>query len=121
MEASTETNNKFGEEEQVVTPWEVAGNGGKIDYDKLIDRFGCQRIDQSLVQRVEKLTSQPAHVFLRRNVFFAHRYHFLSLYVYVTTPLIENRYLTCFSYIELCDFMKLLFVCAVCYVGFCAS
>ncbi|KEH17906.1 putative tryptophan--tRNA ligase [Medicago truncatula] len=73
MEASTETNNKFSEEEQVVTPWEVAGNGGKIDYDKLIDRFGCQRIDQSLVQRVEKLTSQPAHVFLRRNVFFAHR------------------------------------------------
>lgn len=73
MEASTETNNKSGEEEQVITPWEVAGNGGKIDYDKLIDRFGCQRIDQSLVQRVEKLTSQPAHVFLRRNVFFAHR------------------------------------------------
>ncbi|GAU20971.1 hypothetical protein TSUD_201200 [Trifolium subterraneum] len=71
MEPS-QTNNE--EEEQLITPWEVdAKDGGKIDYDKLIDRFGCQRIDQSLVQRVERLTSQPAHVFLRRNVFFAHR------------------------------------------------
>ncbi|KAK7255809.1 hypothetical protein RIF29_29230 [Crotalaria pallida] len=62
------------EEEQVVNPWEVsAKDGGKIDYDKLIDRFGCQRLDQSLVQRVERLTSRPAHVFLRRGVFFAHR------------------------------------------------
>ncbi|WJX96695.1 tryptophan--tRNA ligase [Trifolium repens] len=70
MEPSETTNEQ--QEEQVVTPWEVS-SGGKIDYDKLIDRFGCQRIDQSLVQRVERLTSQPAHVFLRRNVFFAHR------------------------------------------------
>jgi tryptophanyl-tRNA synthetase len=78
MEPSETTNEQ--QEEQVVTPWEVAANdGGKIDYDKLIDRFGCQRIDQSLVQRVERLTSQPAHVFLRRNVFFAHRYHFFSV------------------------------------------
>ncbi|KAE9589809.1 putative tryptophan--tRNA ligase [Lupinus albus] len=62
------------EEEQVVNPWEVsAKDGGKIDYDKLIDRFGCQRLDQSLVHRVERLTSRPAHVFLRRGVFFAHR------------------------------------------------
>ncbi|CAL0321215.1 unnamed protein product [Lupinus luteus] len=62
------------EEEQIVNPWEVsAKDGGKIDYDKLIDRFGCQRLDQSLVERVERLTSRPAHVFLRRGVFFAHR------------------------------------------------
>ncbi|KAL5061489.1 hypothetical protein RYX36_023226 [Vicia faba] len=73
MEPSAETNNEAAEE-QVVTPWEVSGkDGGKIDYDKLIDRFGCQRIDQSLIQRVEHLTSLPAHVFLRRGVFFAHR------------------------------------------------
>ena len=96
MEASTETN-KSGEEEQLVTPWEVAGNGGKIDYDKLIDRFGCQRIDQSLVQRVEKLTSQPAHVFLRRNVFFAHRYHLLSLRITYISDRKRVQYLTCVS------------------------
>ncbi|XP_028808788.1 tryptophan--tRNA ligase, cytoplasmic [Neltuma alba] len=62
------------EEEQVVSPWEVsAKDGGKIDYDKLIDRFGCQRLEHSHIERVERLTSRPAHVFLRRGVFFAHR------------------------------------------------
>ncbi|CAA6654384.1 unnamed protein product [Spirodela intermedia] len=63
-----------GAEEMVVNPWEVAvKGGGKIDYDKLIEKFGCQRLDSSLVRRVERLTSRPAHVFLRRGVFFAHR------------------------------------------------
>lgn len=61
------------EDDLVVNPWQVSAEGGKIDYDKLIDRFGCQRLEQSLVQRVERLTSLPAHVFLRRGVFFAHR------------------------------------------------
>ncbi|KAL6194191.1 hypothetical protein ACLB2K_035275 [Fragaria x ananassa] len=62
------------EEQQIVNPWKVeAKEGGKIDYDKLIDQFGCQRIDQSLVDRVRRLTSRPPHVFLRRDVFFAHR------------------------------------------------
>lgn len=72
------------EEEQVVNPWEVsAKDGGKIDYDKLIDRFGCQRLGQSHIQRIERLTSRPAHVFLRRGVFFAHRYpFFLSLFLF---------------------------------------
>ncbi|KAL9269131.1 Tryptophan--tRNA ligase, cytoplasmic-like protein [Drosera capensis] len=60
--------------EQVVNPWEVsAKDGGKIDYDKLIDKFGCQRLDSSLISRVERLTGKPPHVFLRRGVFFAHR------------------------------------------------
>ncbi|XP_004246071.1 tryptophan--tRNA ligase, cytoplasmic [Solanum lycopersicum] len=62
------------EEEQVVNPWEVsAKDGGKIDYDKLIDKFGCQRLDESLIQRVQRLTNRAPHVFLRRGVFFAHR------------------------------------------------
>lgn len=60
------------EAEQVVNPWEVSAKG-KIDYDKLIDRFGCQRLDQSLISRLHRLTSRPPHVFLRRGVFFAHR------------------------------------------------
>ncbi|KAF8392042.1 hypothetical protein HHK36_022382 [Tetracentron sinense] len=62
------------EAEQVVNPWEVsAKDGGKIDYDKLIDKFGCQRLDQTLISRVQRLTSRAPHVFLRRSVFFAHR------------------------------------------------
>ena len=64
-----------GEAAQVVTPWEVeAKEGGKINYDKLIVDFGCSKMDASMVSRVEHLTQRPAHPFLRRNVFFAHRY-----------------------------------------------
>ncbi|KAF8089214.1 hypothetical protein N665_0513s0008 [Sinapis alba] len=60
--------------EQVVNPWEVSSkDGGKIDYDKLVDKFGCKRLDQSLIDRVHRLTSRDPHVFLRRGVFFAHR------------------------------------------------
>ncbi|KAL8499510.1 hypothetical protein ACS0TY_022452 [Phlomoides rotata] len=61
------------EEDQIITPWEVAGEKGGIDYDKLIDKFGCQRLDQSIIDRVARLTGRPPHVFLRRGVFFAHR------------------------------------------------
>ncbi|ESQ33206.1 hypothetical protein EUTSA_v10004344mg [Eutrema salsugineum] len=59
---------------QVVNPWEVfVQDGEKIDYDKLIEKFGCQRIDLSLINRVQRLTCLQPHVFLRRGVFFAHR------------------------------------------------
>jgi tryptophanyl-tRNA synthetase len=52
-----------------VTPWEVKGN---IDYDKLIQEFGVQKIDEKLLERIEKITGE-IHPFLRRNIFFAHR------------------------------------------------
>ncbi|CAI7742585.1 unnamed protein product [Closterium sp. NIES-54] len=58
--------------EQVVTPWEVSSGGG-IDYNKLIEQFGCQRLEPPLVSRMEKLTGVRAHPFLRRGIFFAHR------------------------------------------------
>nr|XP_016444966.1 PREDICTED: tryptophan--tRNA ligase, cytoplasmic-like isoform X2 [Nicotiana tabacum] len=74
MEKREEVKEVVEEEEQVVNPWEVsAKDGGKIDYNKLIDKFGCQRLDDSLIQRVQRLTNRPAHVFLCRGVFFAHR------------------------------------------------
>ena len=46
-----ETQQDKDQEEQVVNPWEVSAKGGKIDYDKLIDKFGCQRLDPSLIDR----------------------------------------------------------------------
>lgn len=71
--AATE-NGEAGEKEQVITPWEVAAkDGGRVDYDKLIVQFGCQKLEENLVQRVERITGKPAHPFLRRGVFFAHR------------------------------------------------
>jgi len=61
--------------EQVVTPWDVSGGAdGKIDYNKLVEQFGCQNIDPALIERIERLTGIPAHPFLKRGIFFAHRY-----------------------------------------------
>lgn len=60
--------------EQVITPWDVTGGAdGKIDYNKLVAQFGCQNIDAALVERIERLTGRPAHPFLKRGIFFAHR------------------------------------------------
>jgi len=53
----------------IVTPWEVKGN---IDYDKLIQEFGVSKIDQKVLNRIQKHTGE-LHPFLRRGVFFAHR------------------------------------------------
>lgn len=61
-------------ESQVVTPWTVQGNSNNgIDYDKLLNQFGCQRITPELVDRIEMLTKRPAHFLLKRCIFFAHR------------------------------------------------
>ncbi|XP_062079696.1 tryptophan--tRNA ligase, cytoplasmic-like [Humulus lupulus] len=74
MEKKEETQGQEPEQEQVANPWEVsAKDGGKIDYDMLIDQFGCQRLDQSPINCVHRLTFHPPHVFLLHYVFFAHR------------------------------------------------
>ncbi|BDA50785.1 Tryptophan-tRNA ligase, cytoplasmic [Coccomyxa sp. Obi] len=63
--------------DQVVTPWDVkGGSDGKIDYAKLSREFGCSSLktdDRDLVARIEQLTGKPAHCFLRRGFFYAHR------------------------------------------------
>jgi len=55
--------------EMIVTPWEVSG---EIDYDKLIEQFGTERITEDLLRRIELLTGE-LHPQLRRRVFFSHR------------------------------------------------
>lgn len=52
-----------------VTPWEVSGD---IDYGKLIKEFGVKRLNDKLLSRIKKHAGD-LHLFLRRNVFFAHR------------------------------------------------
>ncbi|WZZ00140.1 hypothetical protein YC2023_072468 [Brassica napus] len=42
------------EEAQAVTPWVVSGN---VDHEKVIEKFGCDRIDEWLIARVERLTA----------------------------------------------------------------
>ena len=82
------------DEEDDVNPWDVRAKDEKgIDYDKLIsklqkisncewpspfnsklsERFGSSKIDQALLDRIEKATGKPVHHLLRRGVFFSHR------------------------------------------------
>lgn len=46
---------------------------GEIDYDYLISNFGTQRIDNALIERLERITGEPAHSLLKNGVFFSHR------------------------------------------------
>ncbi len=56
-------------DEMIVTPWEVRG---KIDYDRLIELFGTQRIDQKLKERIYRVAGEK-HMYLERDLFFSHR------------------------------------------------
>lgn len=49
------------------------GADGKVDYNKIVADFGVSLLTQDLVARVERLTGRPAHPFLKRGIFFAHR------------------------------------------------
>lgn len=63
-----------------VTPWAVSG---RVDYRKLIDKFGCSLIDPCLLERfaavIQRRTgksgepARPLHRLLRRGIVFSHR------------------------------------------------
>ena len=36
---------------QIVTPWEVQGEDGGIDYNKLLKKFGCSAITATLIKK----------------------------------------------------------------------
>lgn len=60
--------------EDFVDPWMVQTSSAKgVDYDKLIVRFGSSKIDQELINRIERAIGQKPHRFLRRGIFFSHR------------------------------------------------
>ncbi len=52
-----------------VTPWEVTG---VVDYDKLVEDFGTERITPQLLKEIENITGE-LHPLLRRGFFFSHR------------------------------------------------
>lgn len=56
-------------EDFTVTPWSVEGD---IDYDKLIQKFGTEKISDELQARVKKITGE-IHPMLRLGYFFSHR------------------------------------------------
>jgi tryptophanyl-tRNA synthetase len=57
------------DEEMVVTPWEVRG---KVDYDRLIEEFGTDRIDEKLRRQICDIAGEK-HFMLERGVIYAHR------------------------------------------------
>lgn len=78
----------------LITPWEVkAGSAAGVDYMKLIDRFGCTKIEPELLQRFECVTGKPVHHLMRRGMFFAHRlvfYFFLICSKQGSRPYTDN-------------------------------
>jgi tryptophanyl-tRNA synthetase len=45
----------------------------EIDYNKLVDNFGCKRIPVEILHRFEKLTGVKPHHFLSRKIFYCHQ------------------------------------------------
>ena len=65
---------KKEEGELILNPNEFSNKTGKeLDYIKIIEQFGCRKIDDELLERFAKLTDNKVHTFLRRDIFFAHR------------------------------------------------
>ena len=60
-----------GGEGDTVTPWNIeAKDDTGIDYDKLIDKYGCFPITPELIERLERAIGEKAHRFIRRGIFF---------------------------------------------------
>lgn len=65
--------------EQQIDPYNVSGgvdeqgNAKAIDYDRLIEEFGTQRLTQEHITRFEKVTGRKAPKLMRRGLFFSHR------------------------------------------------
>jgi len=56
--------------EAVFTPFEVSGD---INYDNIIEKFGCQKLDQATLDLIEKASGKPPHHLIRRGLYYAHR------------------------------------------------
>jgi tryptophanyl-tRNA synthetase len=72
VDISSNKNNESDDnltDEFKVTPWQVEG---KIDYNKLIERFGTQPITQGILDKVKKITGE-LHPMLKLQYFFSHR------------------------------------------------
>ena len=70
QKSEAETEN---DEEMVVDPWAVEG---KIDYSKLVEKFGSQLLTPTLLDRLGALAAKNGmrlHRFFRRGIFFSHR------------------------------------------------
>ncbi|HYL67121.1 MAG TPA: tryptophan--tRNA ligase [Nitrosopumilaceae archaeon] len=56
-------------DEFTVTPWSVEGD---VDYEKLVQKFGTEKISPELQRKIEKITGE-LHPMLKLGYFFSHR------------------------------------------------
>lgn len=61
------------EEGDVVDHERVQAGPKGVDYARLVKQFGTTPIVQADLDRLEKITGQPPHLFLRRGLYFSHR------------------------------------------------
>ncbi|XWV25840.1 tryptophanil tRNA synthetase [Tupanvirus soda lake] len=58
--------------EQTVNP-HVASAKTKFNYDILVDQFGLNLIDTTLLSKLENISKGQIHHYIRRNIFYAHQ------------------------------------------------
>lgn len=51
----------------------VENVSGRIDYEKLIKKFGTEKVTKSTLEKFERVTGKPLHPWLKRGIFFSHR------------------------------------------------
>lgn len=62
------------EEEDIVSAFTIQAASDKgIDYDKLIQKFGCTALTDDLRTKILELTGEQPHRLIRRGIFFCHR------------------------------------------------
>lgn len=54
-----------------LTPWDVPEK--EINYSKLIEHFGCKKVDSIMIEKLEKITNKKVHHLIKRGFVFAHR------------------------------------------------
>lgn len=65
---------KGNDEDFIINPNKFVNTTGKeIDYQKLINHFGCSGLTEELKQKFETVSGKKMHALLRRDIFFAHR------------------------------------------------
>src|SRR3972149_8102615 len=57
----------------ILNPWIAKGQFNDEVYNKLVEEFGMERLSNELLERFEKVTGHKPHMWMRRNIFFAHR------------------------------------------------
>lgn len=65
-------------DEQKITPWTVKvdnidGAKQKINYEKIIQQFGCQPLNEEILAQLEKVSKIKMHHLIKRGMVFAHR------------------------------------------------